>query len=78
MTSETLKHRLVVGRYTKRFLKAIVASYGPMSNKVDAGNEEILRWLGWLGAEISEPVQCGIYNLPHREFYFDEKILKEG
>jgi hypothetical protein len=49
-----------------------------MSNKVDAGNVEILRWLRWLGAEISEPVQCGIYNLPHREFYFDEKILKEG
>lgn len=43
-----------------------------------AGNAEILRWLRWLGAEISEPVQCGIYNLPHREFYFDERILKEG
>lgn len=78
MTDETLKHRLVVGRYTKRFLRGIVAAYGPMSNKVDAGNAEILRWLKWLGAEISEPVQCGIYNLPHREFYFDERILKEG
>ena len=77
MTSETLKHRLVVGRYTKRYLRAIVAAYGPMSNKVDAGNEEILRWLRWLGARISEPARCGIYNLPHREFYFDEAILKE-
>ena len=77
MTSETLKHRLVVGRYTKRYLRAIVAAYGPMSNKVDAGNEEILRWLEWLGARISEPVRCGIYNLPHREFYFGEAILKE-
>lgn len=77
MTSETLKHRLVVGRYTKRYLRAIVAAYGPMSNKVDAGNEEILRWLRWLGARISEPVRCGIYNLPHREFHFDEAILKE-
>ena len=77
MTSETLKHRLVVGRYTKRYLRAIVAAYGPMSNKVDAGNEEILRWLEWLGARISETVRCGIYNLPHRGFYFDEAILKE-
>lgn len=78
MTSETLKHRLVVGRYTKRYLRAIVAAYGPMSNKVDAGNEEILRWLRWLGARITEPVRCGIYNLPHREFYFDEVMLKEA
>lgn len=78
MTDETLKHRLVVGRYTKRYLRAIVAAYGACSNYVDAGNEEILKWLAWLGAKISEPKPYGIYNLPHREFYFDESILKDG
>lgn len=78
MTDETKKHRLVVGRYTKRYLRAIVAAYGPMSNRVDAGNKEILKWLAWLGAKISEAKAGGIYNLPHREFYFDESILKDG
>lgn len=77
MTDETLKHKLVVGRYTKRYLRAIVATYGACSNRVDAGNTEIIKWLRWLGATISEPEKCGIYNLPHREFYFDESILKE-
>lgn len=78
MTNETLKHKLVIGRHTKRWLKEIVAVYGPVSNIVNADNSEILKWLMWLGAKINEPEPAGIYNLPHREFYFDRSILKES
>ena len=78
MTSETLRHKLVIGRHTKHWLKEIVAAYGPVSNIVNADNTEILKWLGWLGAKIEPAKPAGIYNLPHRVFYFDESILKES
>lgn len=77
MTDETLKHKLVVGRYTKRCLRAIVDEYGAVANKVDAGNTEILRWVHWLGGMISEKKPAGIYNLPHRDIYFDKHSVKE-
>ena len=58
MTDETLKHRLVVGRYTKRFLRAIVAAYGPRlmleTQKSCAGSDGLaLRYRNRCNAEYT-------------------------
>lgn len=70
-SDETMQHRRVVGRYTKRGIQAILTHFSKVYNWVDVGNKDIIRWLQWLGAEIKGPYKHGIYGLPHYYFYFE-------
>ena len=72
MTEETQKHRVTIGRETKTRLKQILRKYTMLYNHVDAKNEEIIKWLKWLGADM-KPVNYGIFNLPHYYFEFRRK-----
>lgn len=70
-TAEIVNHRRVVGRYTKRGLREIMAKYMRVYNWVDAGNIDIIRWLKWLGAKFKGPYKRGIYGIEHYYFYFE-------
>ncbi len=49
---------------SRRFLEIISTVYIKLSNYVDARNTVSLRWLKWLGFEISEPEPFGAEGLP--------------
>ncbi len=70
MTREMDNHRVFVGRYTKKAVKGLLERYSRLYNWVNVGNDEIIRWLKWLGAKIHEPEPYGIYGLPHHFFEF--------
>lgn len=70
-SDETMQHRQVVGRYTKRGIQAIMAKYELVYNWVNTGNKDIIRWLKWLGAKFKGPYKHGIYGIEHYYFYFE-------
>ena len=70
-SAEAMQHRQVVGRYTKRGLRAIMAKYEFVYNWVNTGNKDIIRWLKWLGAKFKGPYKHGIYGIEHYYFYFE-------
>lgn len=70
MTAETERHKVFVGRHTKRGLQVILRRYSKVYNWCDAGNKEILKWLRWLGAEMTGPLPHGVYGVPHYYFEF--------
>lgn len=62
------KHWFTFARESKRMLGLIDGEYGSLENYVDAGNDQIIRWLKWLGfAFDAEPV---ISPLGHQLFRF--------
>ncbi len=70
MTMETEKHKVFVGKQTKKAVRELLKRYDRLYNWVNVGNYNIMRWLKWLGAEIHEPAPYGVYNLPHHFFEF--------
>lgn len=70
-SAEAMQHRQVVGRYTKRGLRAIMAKYGLVYNWVNTENTDIIRWLKWLGAKFKGPYKHGVYGKEHWYFYFE-------
>lgn len=70
MTKETENHKVFVGRQTKKAVRGLLKRYDRLYNWVNVGNDNIMRWLKWLGAEIHEPAPHGVYNLPHHFFEF--------
>ena len=70
-SAEAMRHRQVVGRYTKRGLRAIMAKYERVYNWVDTGNEDIIKWLKWLGAKFKGPYKRGVFGIEHYYFYFE-------
>lgn len=70
-SAEAMQHRRVVGRYTKRGLRAIMAKYERVYNWVDTGNEDIIKWLKWLGAKFKGPYKRGVFGIEHYYFYFE-------
>ena len=70
MTAETEQHKVFVGRHTKRVLQMILQRYSKVYNWCDAGNENILKWLRWLGAKMEGPIPHGVYGVPHYYFEF--------
>ncbi len=70
MTVEAERHKVFVGRHTKRGLQVILRRYSKVYNWCDAGNENILKWLRWMGAKLEGPMPHGIYGLPHYYFEF--------
>ena len=58
---------------TKRFVRDALKRYRYIYNYVDVGNEKIIRWLKFLGAEFSEPVEYGLYGNKHLRFEIRRK-----
>ena len=58
---------------TKRFIQALLVDYSYVYNYVDVGNEKIIRWLKFLGAEFSEPEEFGLYRNKHLRFIIRRK-----
>lgn len=65
--------RYYVALQTKRFVRAALKRYRYLYNYVDVGNEKIIRWLKFLGAEFSEPVEYGLYGNKHLRFEIRRK-----
>ena len=62
------KDKYYVARQTKRFIEALLERYSYVYNYVDVGNEKIIKWLEFLGAEFSEPEEFGLYGNKHMRF----------
>lgn len=53
---------------SRAILADLVAKYGVLENKVDARNLGTIRWLRFLGFEISAPEPYGYSNMPFHRF----------
>lgn len=65
--------RYYAARQTKRFIQGILEHYSYVYNYVDVGNEKIIKWLKFLGAEFSEPMEYGLYGSLHYRFVIRRK-----
>ena len=65
--------RYYVAKQTRRFIQAVLKEYSYVYNYVDVGNEKIIRWLEFLGAEFSEPEEFGLYGNKHMRFEIRRK-----
>lgn len=64
-------------RNCTRVIESFLAYYPYLYNYVDARNTKTIRWLEYLGAEISEPRDYGAENLPFHFFSFSGKLKKD-
>lgn len=69
-TELTQKHKLFIGRETKKYIRKFMEHYTMLFNYVDNGNDFTLRWLRFLGAKIYDPEPAGIYGFLYRRFEF--------
>jgi len=67
------KDKYYAALQTKRFVRAALERYRYIYNYVDVGNEKIIKWLNFLGAEFSEPVEYGLYGNKHLRFEIRRK-----
>lgn len=67
------KDRYYTALQTKRFIEAILQDYSYVYNYVDVGNDKIIKWLEFLGAEFSEPEEFGLYGNKHMRFIIRRK-----
>lgn len=67
------KDRYYVARQTKRFVEAALESYSYLYNYVDVGNEKIIKWLKFLGADFFGPEEFGLYGNKHYRFEIRRK-----
>lgn len=71
-TTETAKHKIYTGKWTRRGIRAFLRDWDYLYNFVDEGNDATIRWLKWLGAKIYPARPYGIYGLPYHKFTFGE------
>lgn len=69
-TTETAKHKIYTGKWTKRGIQAFLKDWEYLYNYVDEGNESTIKWLKWLGAKVYPAAPYGIYGLPYHRFEF--------
>lgn len=74
LTAETKRHKVFIGKHTKKGIERILRDYDKVYNYCNAGNKSILKWLDWMGAKIYPAEPFGIWNIPHHYFEF----TKEG
>src|SRR5206468_4757492 len=53
------QHRVAFGRETKRLLKVLLARYRVLCGVVDVNYDCSIRWLRWLGFEVTAPKDFG-------------------
>lgn len=55
-------------RASRAILSDMLQRHAELRNYVDARNTDAIRWLGWLGFKMGEPVPYGVRRLPFRQF----------
>ncbi len=58
-TDEISRHPVAFFRTSRRIFRQLSNGYSKLENCVDARNIPYLRWLHWLGFDISPPVHAG-------------------
>lgn len=69
-TEDTLKHKILTGRETKRAMKAFLQNWNCLYNYCDEGNTLVLKWLKFLGAEIYPAEPHGFFGRKYHLFEF--------
>ena len=64
-TDEINKHPVAFYRTSRRIFRTLCNGYPKLENYVDARNIPYLRWLQWLGFDISPPVDAGGVSFHH-------------
>lgn len=64
-TDEINKHPVAFYRTSRRIFRKLSNGYPKLENYVDARNIPYLRWLQWLGFDISPPVDAGGVSFHH-------------
>lgn len=62
-------------RASVRWRDQLLRRYRRIMNLIDANNTTTIRWLGWLGFEISEPFIAGPKEALVRKFEMRKKVL---
>lgn len=60
-------------RASAEYFKRQREKYIVLQNYVDARHERAVRWIGWLGFEISDPAPLGPDGLPFHRFRWEKK-----
>lgn len=71
MTSEIDNHKVFVAKHCKKGLKQMLAKYQRVYNWVNVENEDIIRWLKWMGAKFHGPYKYGVFDKEHYFFEFE-------
>ena len=69
-TEETLRHKIMTGRETKRAMRYFLEDWEMLYNYCDEGNKLVLRWLKFLGAKIYPAEPYGFFGRPYHRFEF--------
>lgn len=64
-TDEINKHPVAFYRTSRRIFRKLSNGYPKLENYVEARNIPYLRWLQWLGFDISPPVDAGGVSFHH-------------
>lgn len=54
-----VEHRRIFARLSRKYLASMLAIYPRLMNAVDARYTASVRWIEWLGFDLSEPVPIG-------------------
>lgn len=71
-TTETARHKIYTGKWTRRGIRAFLNDWDYLYNYVDAGNDQTIAWLKWIGAKVYPPEPFGLYGVPYHKFTFGE------
>lgn len=69
-TGETLNHKMITGRETKRAMRFFLKDWNMLYNYCDGGNVLVLRWLKFLGAKIYPAGPYGLFGRMYHRFEF--------
>lgn len=67
-SDKIVKHARAFLKGSRIYLRDMKEEYGYLVNYVDARNTHSVRWLKWLGFEISKPVPFGPYGVLFHKF----------
>lgn len=69
-SEEAAKHKIYTGKWTRKGIDAFRKDWAYLYNWVDEGNEETIKWLKWIGADVHPARPRGIYNKRYHLFTF--------
>ena len=72
-STETAKHKIYTGKWTKKGINALMQDWNFLYNYVDEGNTDTIEWLKWMGAEVHDPAPCGVYGVNYHLFTFTRR-----
>lgn len=72
-TDKLERYQFAFLRRCRPYLRTMMRAYPDLSNFVDARNTTAIRWLKWLGFEISTPIPYGYKGELFHRFYKENK-----